>query len=258
MLKTALLAGLAAALLAAPALASGPDVLLYERALMLEADRRCTLFTQPVRTSLRVAAAQARGAARRAGQDPDKVEDEARKRAAAAPCNSRDLQTAAARVRAGHEAWARVQHMNFPGVRSQWRVDRTPSGNLRWRLVQSTPAATLGLAGSRSAAPRLYAVARFRKNARPALVRLSIGRRVYLAETRSRAPKNLTPQPQSWGRPPAWAFRFPAAATVALDTAGADDVIRIDFITPGRRGEQTRSVVFERGDLPAARAFSKL
>lgn len=249
---------LALGMIAAPAHA-GSDALLYERALMLEADRRCVLFTAPVRASLRVAAAQARGAALRARADVPAIEDRARRRALATRCGSSDLRLAAARVRDAHAAWSRVQRLTFPGDQAEWRVDRTPSQTVRWRLVQTRPAAAFGLAGAAPADARLYAVARFRKKALPALVRLTVGRQVFLAEARAPAPELLRPaDAKGLLDAPAWTFRFPAAATAALDEAGPYDPIRLDFVGSDRSGGRTSSVAIERGDFEAARAFSRL
>jgi len=255
LLPAASLALLAALTLTpAPAAAAGP---LYERAFMLEADRRCALFTPGVRAALETAAAQARGAARRAGEAPASVEHRARERARATACAAPDLKLAAGRVRAAHAGWAKVQRLTFPGRAAEWRADRTAYPALRWRLVQTRPAAVFGLAGARGGALRPYAVARFRKAERPALVRLTVGRRVFLAESNAPAPEALAlDRPEGFRPPPAWAFRFPSAAVAALDAAGPADLIRLDFIGSGRGRAAALTVPIERGDYAAARAFA--
>lgn len=236
-----------------------PDTALFERAFMLEADRRCTLFTPEVRAALRVAAAQARASALRSSRAPDTVELRARAGAGAVPCASPDLRLAAARVRSAHEGWTKVQRFNFQGDTAGWRADRTPFPALRWRLVQTRGDIAFGLAGEAGQALRPYAVARFPKRERPALVRLTVGRQVFLAETNAPAPQALEiALTQGVLAAPAWVFRFPAAATAALDAAGPHDPVRLDFVTPGRAGDRAMALVIERGDYPAARAFIRL
>jgi len=49
--------------------ANGAEAALYERALMQRADARCRLFSPDIAAALAAAAAQARGAALRGGDD---------------------------------------------------------------------------------------------------------------------------------------------------------------------------------------------
>src|SRR5438128_10711496 len=85
---------------AAPGLARAQPVDLYfERAVMAAADARCGLFTPEISAALAASAAQARGAALRAGAAPEQLRETgqaARAKAAAAVCGSPDLRTAAA------------------------------------------------------------------------------------------------------------------------------------------------------------------
>src|SRR5690349_18865545 len=92
-------AGAMALAMIAPGVAGAASAvdLYYERALMLAANARCGLFTPPISTALAAAAAQARGAALRAGVANDGLAEVARRaaaRAAGAACNSPDLTTA--------------------------------------------------------------------------------------------------------------------------------------------------------------------
>ena len=245
---------LSAALVVLAGSASATDTALFERTFMLEADRRCVLFTPAVRNSLQAGAAQARGAAKRAGGSPPSVEVRARTRAQATACRSPDLAVAAGRVRSAHEGWVRVQRLEFPGTAAGWRADRTPTASLRWRLVQTRPQATFGLAAGPTGPLHPYAVARFPKQRTPSLARLTIGRRVFLAETNLPAPEGLRPAGRG---APARAFRFSPAALAALDAAAPDDAVRLDFLARGRSG-RTTTVLIERGDYAAARAFLRL
>ena len=246
------LAGLAAAtaVFAAPA----ASALLYERALMLEANRRCRLFTPAVSGALATSALQARSAARRAGDAPqqlDAVERRAAAKARATSCASPDLATAAGRVRSAHDALSRVTRMHFPGGEAGWAADRTRAKTPRWRVVQKTrlgdEALSFGLASENAAPPRLVAVSSFERA--PTLVRLSAGGRTFLAEDLRRAPEPLRTGDD------ALAFRFSPAAAEALEKLDPRETVRLEFVTLTRTGERSRSAEIEVGDFAAARAF---
>src|SRR5258705_3795195 len=91
-----------AALAAAPGLARAqPADLFYERTVMVAADFRCGLFAPDVAAALVAGAAQARGAALRAGASEASLRDlerTARGKAASATSGSSDIALAAARV----------------------------------------------------------------------------------------------------------------------------------------------------------------
>ena len=237
-------------LLAAPAHAdpSGP---LFERTLMIEADRRCGLFTPDIRAALTSSRLQARSAAMRARLDAGAVERRARARAASTPCRSADLQTAAARVRSAHLGWARLLRMDFPGEAGGWKADRTPSDHLRWRLVQSTPAAAFGLAGSTTAGATPYAVSQLPKKARPAMARLVVGRRTFLAETRGAAQEPMMIP----GRGRSWAFRFPSAASAELAALPPNGTATLEVLGADQSQGVLLRMPIEVGDFAAGRAF---
>lgn len=236
--------------LGSAAIAAPASALLYERALMLEANRRCRLFTPAVSGALETSALQARSAARRAGDTPtslDAVEKRAAAKARATSCASTDLAMAAGRVRSAHEGLARVTRMDFPG----WSADRTPGRKPRWRVVQKTrlgaDALAFGLASENAAPPRLFAVSSFERA--PTLVRFSAGSRTFLAEDLRRAPESLRTEDD------ALAFRFSPAAAEAIEQLDPRDSIVIEFVTLTRNGEQVRSAEIAVGDFAAARAF---
>ena len=248
-------AALACGLVPADADAGGASALLYERTLMVEADRRCALFSPAVAQALKTAAAQSRRTAvREAGPAAARTaEARARTKARETACAAPDLRLAAERVRSAHAGWTQIARMAFPGERGSWLADRSVSKQPRWRSVQhlsldGQPAA-FGLYATGKAEPRLLAVARFKRP--PAFARLVVGRRTYLAETRQPAPKSL----RTAGPGEALAFRFPAAAIAALERLDHGDTARLDFVTTSWSGERTRSARIEVGDFAAARAF---
>src|SRR5579875_2267434 len=148
------------AVLLAPAVAHAttPVELVYERTLMSVAGDRCHLFTPNVTAALRAGAAQARGAALRAGADPADVsgaETRATGRALTVPCGSKDLALVASRVRGAYGLFAQMPRMTFSGAVADWRAQRPLATKLspQWTLTQfsRTPAGPLlfGLAGDK-------------------------------------------------------------------------------------------------------------
>src|SRR4051812_3016563 len=113
---------------------------LYERTLMTSADARCRLFKPAVGSALDAARAQARGATLRSGASEiqvQAVEQRARAKAGAAACGSKDLQTAAGRVRQAFDGYSTMLRMNYPGDRAAWQADRSVSATIPvWRLSQ--------------------------------------------------------------------------------------------------------------------------
>lgn len=279
--------GLAAAVCAAPGLASASSVdLFYERTVMTAADARCGLFTAPVGSALAAARAQARGASLRAGAGRDilnAVERRATQKAGAVACDSADLDLAASRVRDAFEGYAKLIKMDYPGDVSQWLADRSSSSTgARWRLSQDGAfdggRMVFGLAG-RIGANRLMAVANFEDGATPyaarlvlrddnltfgayldargeALDRLPLPRRLppvaaqtaYAAEARSRAGLDLLPKDLKSG----WAFRFPAEAARTLSGLDPREAVMVEFLFEGRA---PRRAYVEVGDFAAGRAF---
>ena len=273
------------AILAAPSSAGAqPADLFFERTVMSAAGERCRLFTPEVAAALAAGAAQARGAALRAGADArtlKAVEADARGRAARISCESRDLATAANQVRDAFAGYQRVTRMTYQGDVAGWRADRGGGPRARGRVAQD-PAfganrVTFGLAG-RGGAGALGAVADFPGAASPYPARLvmrdgartlgpyldnrpnqPLGRklpprtatRAFLAEARSEAEAELLPKGADGG----WAFRFPAAAAAALAELDPREAVAVEFLFPG---ERVRTAYVEVGDFAAGRAFLQM
>jgi hypothetical protein len=270
---------LALAAILAPAVAqAAPAIdLYYERALMSSAGDRCGLFTPAIGAALHASAAQARGAALRAGVDSGVIRDTGARAAAkvsAVGCASPDLKVAADRVRTAFDGWSKIARMDFPGEDAPWRVDRNEYRSQRWRLVQPSTAAgapvLFGVAGQRNNAA-FVAVAAFADGARPYAARL-----VY--RDAARAPSPWVGAPQNRPLPPRAASRFVLAQDVAtadptlapgdrddavifrFPTSAVDDITALD---PRERfaveflfaNDEVRTAPFEVGDLAAGRAF---
>jgi hypothetical protein len=275
------LLGMALAAMPCTALAQPAD-LFFERTVMTAADTRCGLFTPEVSAALAAGAAQARGAALRAGTDTKILasrEAAARRYAGQLNCRSPKVLAEAARVQQSFSGYARVTRMTYPGDAADWRADRGSGKAARWRLAQDATFAggrmTFGLAG-REGANGLVAVAQFADGQTPYAARLVLrdgtrtlgpyldtrgkaaplsrklpprgATRAYMAEARSEADEMLLPKGSDEG----WAFRFPAAAAHALGDLDPREAIAVEFLFPG---ERVRTAYVEVGDFAAGRAF---
>jgi hypothetical protein len=276
-----------ATIVAAPGFAQAqPGDLFYERTVMSVADARCDLFTPELGAALAASAAQARGAALRAGTSSGalrNIEINARNKAAQAGCGSPDIIQAAARVKTAFSGYAKITRLTYPGDVAPWRADRTGGRTSSWRLSQETAFGTdrmaFGLAG-RDGPGVLIAVARFADGAQPyaarlllrdgarssqpyldrwtsgSTARLPLDRRLpprnalktYPAAARSPAGQDLLPRDAKSG----WAFRFPDSAAVELSRLDPREAIAVEFLFAG---DQTRRAYVEVGDFAAGRAF---
>ena len=273
-----------------PAAASALDV-YYQRAVMSAADGRCRLFTPDIASALNTATAQARGAALRGGADAAAVAQAAslaKASANRAPCASRDLATAAGRVRAAFDSYSRMLRLVLPGDTAAWRADRTlPVGGPVWRLAQTTTlgsaALTFGLTGQRYQAPQLTAMSDFGGGPQPYAARLLIrdpdrAPQPYLGVWRpvasARVPLQMrtaprpmndiyqagTRGPADWrllahGQKSATAFGFPAAAIAAIGALDPREAIIVEFLYSGPSGDFVRKAYVEVGDFAAGQAF---
>lgn len=258
-----------------------PADLFFERMVMSAVDDRCNLFTPGVSAALAAGAAQARGAALRAGSDARSLkalEQDAKSRALYIDCKSPPVTNAAARVKSAFAGYQRVQRMTYRGDLTEWRADRGVGRTARWRLSQSASFGSnqmiFGLAG-REGASALVAVASFPDKRAPYSARLVMrdtGRtmgpyldtrtrqplsrklppasatRSYVAEARAGAEDELLPKGAAGG----WAFRFPAHAAQALADLDPREAVAVEFLFPG---ERVRVAYVEVGDFAAGRAF---
>ncbi|MGR4866752.1 hypothetical protein [Caulobacter sp. LARHSG274] len=251
---------------------------------MTSADARCRLFKPAVGSALDAARAQARGATLRSGASEDQVsalEARARAKAGTAPCGSKDLTTAAGRVRQAFDGYSTMLRMTYPGDRATWQADRSVSATIpMWRLSQ--PAGfggdrlVFGLVGRGN---QMLAVASFADGAQPYAARLVLrdtlrtqgpylnarnamglaanaaprsASRVFGAETRDMAPPTLLPTGAKTGL----AFRFPGEASEALSRLDPRETATVEFVFTSRGGvDVVRRAYVEVGDFAAGRAF---
>jgi hypothetical protein len=278
-----------AAIVAAPGLAhAAPLDLFYERTVMRAADSRCDLFSPDVGQALAAAAAQAKGAALRAGVSAEAVnatERNARLSAGKVDCRSNDMTVAAQRVRQAFQGFSRMGRLTYPGDVRAWYADRLDGPGSAWRLKQDVgfgpDQMSFGLAGH-GGVEALIAAASFADGETPYAARLvvrdtnrSLGpyldrtsggptaglpltKRMpppsaltcFMAEARSRAGGELMARGQS-----GWAFRFPPAAIRALAALDPREAVAVDFLFPG---DKVRRAYVEVGDFAAGQAFVQM
>ena len=263
----------------------------YERALMQAADARCHLFSPQLGSALAAAAAQARGAALRAGATNKALAGltaQARAKQAALPCGAKDLAVAAGRVRGAFDGYSKLIRMGFPGDDAGWQADRTlPMHTPIWRLSQSATGAgaplIFGLAGDNANPAQLLAVGDFGSGETPYSAQLMVrditrapepylqavsvsawaklplterapprsGVLVFAAEARAQADKTLLPRGSTSGL----AFRFPPAAARALAALDPREAVTLEFLVQDRTGARARKAYVEVGDFAAGQAF---
>ena len=257
---------------------------LYERTLMTSADARCRLFKPAIGSALDAARAQARGATLRSGVSEGQVnalEARARAKAGGASCGSKDLTTAADRVRLAFDGYSTMLRMTYPGDRATWQADRSVSATIPfWRLSQPArfggDRLVFGLSGR---ANQMLAVASFADGAQPYAARLVLrdtlrtqgpylnarnakglaanaaprnASRVFGAETRDEAPLTLLPTGAKTGL----SFRFPSEASDVLSRLDPREAATVEFVFTNRSGVDTvRRAYVEVGDFAAGRAF---
>ncbi len=266
-----------------------PVDLFYERAVMSAADLRCGLFAPDVAAALAAATAQARGAALRAGASSDSlraVERQAQAKASAVDCHSKDVTTAAARVRAGFAGFARLTRLTYAGDLAGWSADRGVGRTARWRLAQEASFGgdklAFGLAG-REGLDALIAVGAFADGAEPYAARLVLrdqtrsaqpylarfgrgstaslplaqrlppnsAQKAYGAGARAPASEDLLPKGATSG----WAFRFSDEAGAELAKLDPREAVAVEFLFPG---DIVRRAYVEVGDFAAGCAFLKI
>lgn len=266
---------IAAAALVVPTLAwAGAADTYYERAFVVAADARCNLFAPHINAALNAATAQARGAALRSGAAEAELAataGRARARAGAVSCTDPQLATVRARVDGAFAGWLRTPRMVFPGSRRAWVANRVSSTEANWRLQQmsmvgASPVA-FGYAG-KGDTPGLTAVVSFVGRSRPYAARIVLRDPVRaarpwlagdgLAPVTARASLWATgfsaaaPTLLAEERRTGEAWRFPAAAAVALERLDPRETFAIEFHF---RDGSVATAKFEAGDFTAGRAF---
>ena len=270
----------------ATASAGSASDLFYERSLMSAAGARCKLFDPSIASALAASGRQARGAALRAGADPDALdalESRAQDRAGTVACNSADMATVAKRVRTAFAGYATMNSMSFPGGLASWRANRgqTNGAGAAWRLSQTARTgagvAMFGVAYTDDGMETLTAVAAWpaalgASGARLVMRDPTRAARAYLDPRRNDLSAQLPPRPMTrtflasakdlaapgllpTGAATGAAFRFTTAAGAALQRLDPREAIVLELVYPTRTGERVEAIPLEVGDFAAGIAF---
>jgi hypothetical protein len=240
-----------------------------ERMAMRALDQRCNFFETGPRRALAGFAAQARGAALRAGTSADLlslIARQATQKAATKSCVDPAIRAEAARVIEAHRGWRGQMSSQYPGLARTWHVDR--SGTDSWRAVQETGSGTrAGFIASQAtlafavetpdvnaAGARLFLRDAGRLGAPKAgqklVVPLRVGTNIFVASQR----RNADSRERFNGPPrPGTMLIFPDETTRAVLHADPRDSFEVEITS--RTGQITRMVV-EVGDIVAAFAFA--
>ncbi len=266
---------LAAVTLVAPAAAvAGPAETYYERAFVVAADTRCRMFSPQTHQALVAATAQARGAVLRGGSNDLAVAQVAARalaRARATSCSDPQLTLVRQRVDHAFAGWARTSQMTFPGAGLHWVANRADYSSPTWRLMQASVVGaspvTFGYSGKNGASDLMAVVSWFGRP-RPTSARIVLRDPMKVSRPWL-AGNNLVPESArasfwaagvasadaallSEGKRAGEAWRFPAAAAVALERLDPRETFAIEFHF---RDGSVAAVPFEAGDFIAGRAF---
>ena len=257
---------LSAGLAATPAVA-GPADTYFERSLVAEAGGRCGLFDRATLHALEAGAAQARGAALRAGVREGDVERQrlrAAGRAGQIACDDPELEMVAGRARHAFAAWAGMRAMDFPGERADWRVERTAYASQTWRLRQDGDGVVFGFAGAGTGHTLALVVqdptivsARLivREPARAPtawLARPGMSETPPLYVSRAYMAGRGHPVPETLSETGGKLFRFSTAAADAIQILDPRERFAVELV---RSDGHSRVVTLGAGDFAAARAF---
>lgn len=278
---------LAAALLAQAAPAAHADAAAVrrtwlERVAITAADESCNLFSDGERLALLSGLYQAEGELLRANEsraEMARLATEVRARAKTLGCVHPDVVSVAETVRNGYRAFVKTNYIEYPAAHAIWGASR--SVHDRWAVSQTDKASAIVFGLRRAPAKpeevRL-AIAMPARGAVPSSVQLVMRDPAKMSEpwfgAFSKPGPKLTPPPRSISRiewagkvasakdavgEPIWVFTFNASAIAELEQLDPRESILIELIPPSRVADQgVKRIVFEVGDLRAARAFAMI
>lgn len=288
-LRAPLLAALLG-LAAAPAAAdtSGVERTYLERAAITAADRSCDLFSEGERWALRSGLYQTEGELLRAGRSPAEIARltaQVSTHARELGCEHPSVLQVAATIRDSYRQFAKTSWIEYPARHSVWGASR--SGHDAWAVMQidKPSGAMFGLRRDLSAKtaneadqPLRIAIAIPAKGRAPASARLYardpekmrepwLGSLFGLTDAVSTAPRSVA-RPEWAGEfrrekdsvgDPIWVWYFGEAAITRLEGLDPREGVQIELTpSPMVKNAQTIRLLFEVGDLRAARAFAMI
>lgn len=275
-----LMAAAAPAALADPAAAVRRTWL--ERVAISAADQSCNLFSDGERLALLSGLYQAEGELLRANQSPAEMRrlaSDVTAHAKSLGCVHPEVVSAAGTVRNGYRAFAKTTYIEYPAAHAIWGASR--SVHDRWAVSQTDKATSI-VFGLRRAPGKpedvRVAIGMPAEGLVPSAVHLFVRDPAKMPEpwfgAFSRPGDKLTPPPRAishieWAGKVAsakdavgemiWVFSFNPSVINLLEQLDPREAVQVELIPPSRASSQdVRRIVFEVGDLRAARAFAMI
>jgi len=253
-----------------------------ERVAISAADQSCNLFSDGERLALLSGLYQAEGELLRANQTPAELRRLAADVSAHAKslgCVHPEVVSVAETVRNGYRAFAKTTYIEYPAAHAIWGASR--SVHDRWAVSQTdkTTSVVFGLRRQPAKPEELrVAIAMPAEGLVPSSVQLIVRDPAKMPEpwfgAFSRPGARLTPAPRAishieWAGKVAsakdavgetiWVFTFNPSVTALLEQLDPREAVQVELVPPSRaRDPAIRRIVFEVGDIRAARAFAMI
>lgn len=271
---------------AAPAAIADPAAAVrrtwLERVAISAADQSCNLFSDGERLALLSGLYQAEGELLRANQTPAEMRRlaaEVSSHAKSLGCVHPEVVAVVETVRNGYRAFAKTSYIEYPATHAIWGASR--SVHDRWAVSQTDKATSIVFGLRRTPAKQeelRVAIAMPAEGLVPSSVQILIRDPAKMPEpwfgAFSRPGAKLTPPPRAishieWAGKVAsakdavgemiWVFAFNPSVITLLEQLDPREAVRVELIPPSRaRSQDVRRIVFEVGDLRAARAFAMI
>jgi hypothetical protein len=270
---------------AAPAAIADPAAVRrtwLERVAISAADQSCNLFSDGERLALLSGRYQAEGELLRSNHTPAEMRrlaTEVSTRAKSLGCVHPEVVSVAETVRNGYRAFVKTTYIEYPSAHAIWGASR--SVHDRWAVSQTdkTTSAVFGLRRQPKTPEDVrVAIAMPAEGLVPSAVQLFVRDPAKMPEpwfgAFSRPGAKLTPPPRAishieWAGKvasakdavgePIWVFTFNPSVITLLEELDPREAVQVELIPPSRaRDQAVKRIVFEVGDIRAARAFAMI
>ncbi len=272
------------ALLASPAAGADPSIVertYLERTAIAAADASCNLFSEGERLALRSGLYQAEGELLRADYTPDKLArlaDEVRSHARSLGCDHPAVLEVAATVRSSYREFAKTSHLQYAGGASTWDASRAENDDWATKQTDKATGVIIGLRRGEQFDDLRFAVAIPADGRAPSSAQMFVRDAkkmrepwlgpIFGAKTLASAPPRSISRPE-WAAEreddedaagvPYYVFYFGKAAIERLEALDPREAFQVELTpSPLDKGKNPIKVVFEVGDLRAARAFAMI
>jgi hypothetical protein len=253
-----------------------------ERVAISAADQSCNLFSDGERLALLSGLYQAEGELLRANQAPAEMRrlaTDVTTHAKSLGCVHPEVVSVAETVRNGYRAFVKTTYIEYPAAHAIWGASR--SVHDRWAVSQTDKATSIVFGLRRAPAKPeevRVAIAMPAEGLVPSAVQLFVRDPAKMPEpwfgAFSRPGAKLSPPPRAishieWAGKVAsakdavgemiWVFSFNPSVIPLLEQLDPREAVQVELIPPSRAKDQAvRRIVFEVGDIRAARAFAMI